>query len=849
MKTAVIKGDSISISWPGLSGQEWRDALEQVKEIPGRLFDAARRSWTAPVSAEALRLLREYEFSISGDTVEVHAVPVATPDIAGLQKYQQAELLHPYQRHGVGFLLQYPRALLADDMGLGKTAQTIYALALRAAWPALIICPASLKLNWARELRQWAGLQSVVINGTRAQHDYGKITVINYDILQNHLPALKARGYQTVVIEECFPYETIISTDLGPLCIGDIVEYQMDCHVHCYDPIKKIIDIMPITRYIKNNSTAPFVKIKTVTTQLLCTANHKIWSVEDEKYKRADTFKKTDKVLCMVRRPISRAQRKKILWNQLFSEVENVATRNTRKSIHARMQNKSNGNTLKNMGWLRSLYTALQKCFRTNEEKQPHDIKKNKRENACYKRKKWNFACMEWWADWWKWTWFNKTASHFICKTWRWLGSGIYYSDKNIKTKIQCPKSLQNRHCPSAEKNCSRNTREYTPLGENKRARCAEEIVLRTTRVDSVHILEQRGRTKSKRNCQNNTVYNLEIAVHHNYFANDVLVSNCHAIKNPKTARTKAVKAICKGVPNVIAISGTPIVNRPSEFFTVLNILDHYRFPDFWHFAQRYCGARHNGFGWDFSGSSNTEELRAVLDDGLMLRRRKADVLAELPAKTWAVVAFHNGFEDEYQQAREALLQALSGEDRGAAIVMINKLRQIAARAKLADALQWIRGVLDSGQKLVVFAVHHFVIDRIMQEFGTAAVKIDGRDNMPARDAAVTAFQTDDGVRLFVGNIRAAGVGITLTAASNVAFLELPWSPGDLEQAVDRCHRIGQRDAVTAWFLIAEGTIEEQMVALLDSKREQLAALLDGQKPAEDTVLALLLAKIKAENN
>jgi SWI/SNF-related matrix-associated actin-dependent regulator of chromatin subfamily A-like protein 1 len=523
MKKATITGDRLTILWSGVSGDEWRAILETVKEIPGRRFNAPTKTWSAPVSEEALSILTEIGFTIEGGAQVQKNEQAAPVDLSGLAAYPASEKLHPYQRAGVAFLLRNNRALLADDCGLGKTSQAIFALALRNAWPALIIVPASLKLNWAKELKLWAGLDCTIISGSAPVSDYGKITVINYDILKNHVPELKKQKYKTVILEE----------------------------------------------------------------------------------------------------------------------------------------------------------------------------------------------------------------SHYC--------------------------------------------------------------------------------------------------------------------KNPKTKRTKAVQALCKGVENVIAISGTPVVNRPSEFFTVLNLLDRYRFPDFWHFANRYCGATHNGFGWDFSGSSNTEELREILNAGLMIRRKKEDVLSELPAKTRAVVPFGNKCADEYRAARQELVDALSADQRAQAIVMINKLRQIAVRAKLEDCIAWIGDVLNNDKKLVVFAVHHFVIDAIMAAFGDAAVKIDGRDNTGARDTAVTRFQGDDGVRLFVGNIKAAGVGITLTAASDVAFVETAWSPGDMEQAIDRCHRIGQRDAVTAWFLIAEGTIEEDMAALLDSKSEQLAALMDGVVVDEDSLLTSLLRKIGTE--
>jgi len=146
---------------------------------------------------------------------------------------------------------------------------------------------------------------------------------------------------------------------------------------------------------------------------------------------------------------------------------------------------------------------------------------------------------------------------------------------------------------------------------------------------------------------------------------------------------------------------------------------------------------------------------------------------------------------------------------------------------------------------LIVFAHHKFVIDRIMQEFGKIAVKVDGSVSMEERQAAVDRFQTDPTCLLFVGNIRAAGVGLTLTAASNVAFVELPWTPGELEQAEDRCHRIGQKNAVTIYYLLAADTIDEEIAQVLDEKRAILASVLDGRTVDEESTLVALIRRIK----
>lgn len=329
-----------------------------------------------------------------------------------------------------------------------------------------------------------------------------------------------------------------------------------------------------------------------------------------------------------------------------------------------------------------------------------------------------------------------------------------------------------------------------------------------------------------------------------------LIADECHFFKSNKAQRTKAIKALGKRVPKVLALSGTPIVNRPQEIFNALSLVDDSVFPSFWKFAHRYCGAKHNGFGWDFTGASNTEELHQKLTATIMLRRVKKDVLTELPDKQWSHIPLELNNRKRYNEARNdfiAFLRKEKGEEEAQkatnaeVLVEITGLQMLAAEGKLDAAIEWIRDFLETDEKLVVFATHTLVINRLMQEFGERAVKVDGSVTGEQRTANVERFQTDESCRLFVGNVKAAGVGITLTAASNVVFLELPWTPGDLSQATDRCHRIGQKNAVNVYYLIAEDTIDEMMAELLDRKRKVLDQVLDGKVTEEASMLSELI--------
>lgn len=337
-----------------------------------------------------------------------------------------------------------------------------------------------------------------------------------------------------------------------------------------------------------------------------------------------------------------------------------------------------------------------------------------------------------------------------------------------------------------------------------------------------------------------------------------LIVDEAHYIKNEKSARAKTVHAIGKTAERKIALTGTPIPNRPVEIFSILKLVDPGNWDQahgkskggFFKFAFRYCGASNNGHGWDFSGSSNLPELQERLRATCMVRRLKADVLTELPPKRRQIVEVEgNGATNAVRAEREAwdrqeeeferlqssveLAKAETADEYGEAVARmrqsvkaafeeISKLRHATALAKAPKVADHVRLALEADEttKIVVFAHHHDVIDLIhdeLAEFGS--VKLTGETKTEDRQAAVDRFQTDPTCRVFVGSITAAGVGITLTASAHVVFAELDWVPGNVSQAEDRCHRIGQRDNVLVQHLVLDGSLDARMVHVLLEKQ------------------------------
>ena len=323
-----------------------------------------------------------------------------------------------------------------------------------------------------------------------------------------------------------------------------------------------------------------------------------------------------------------------------------------------------------------------------------------------------------------------------------------------------------------------------------------------------------------------------------------------HKLKNPKSNRSKAGLSIKS--KQRLFLTGTPILNRTVELFPILKSIDPQRWGNWYKYVSRYCNGHHNRWGMDVSGASNLEELQEKLRSTCMVRRLKKDVLTELPAKTRQIIALspngatsliqkENQMYDKYEGLQSRIGQ-LNKEDSGykqaveslrnqimVAFSEISKLRHQTALAKLPVAIEYIENALEETDKLVVFAHHHDVISGIKNKFPDISVCLTGEMNINDRQNSVDKFQNDEKVKLFIGSIQAAGVGITLTAASNVIFVELDWVPGNMSQAEDRSHRIGQIESVMIQHLVLDGSLDSKIAKILIEKQEIIDKALDNK--------------------
>lgn len=309
-----------------------------------------------------------------------------------------------------------------------------------------------------------------------------------------------------------------------------------------------------------------------------------------------------------------------------------------------------------------------------------------------------------------------------------------------------------------------------------------------------------------------------------------IALDEAHLIRNSRTIRANQILGNESTAPlragRKIAMTGTPMPNRPMEVWTILRFLGLEMTRQ--EFGQRFCG------GGDFKGSSNPEELRALLGK-FMLRRTKRQVMKELPEKTRQIVRIAPAGAARACILAEGRWQKQVGQVEkfkgGVKLTELTKLRQATALAKLSMPIvqDIIREAVECRNKLVIFAVHHDTVEAaaaIVRSAGAFAVKYHGGMTTDDRQKAVDYFQKTDKRTAFIATIGAGGVGITLTAASHVLFIEEDFTPGNTEQAEDRCHRYGQRNAVMVQHIVLDGSYDERQLAIQVEKQGVISAVL-----------------------
>lgn len=322
-----------------------------------------------------------------------------------------------------------------------------------------------------------------------------------------------------------------------------------------------------------------------------------------------------------------------------------------------------------------------------------------------------------------------------------------------------------------------------------------------------------------------------------------VIIDESHRCKSASTQQAKFCKGICTGKEWVIELTGTPVVNRPKDLIPQLAILNRMEdFGGYKPFVNRYCSGQRE--------ASNLKELNFNLWQYCMFRREKSLVLTDLPDKIRQVNTCEITNRKEYMDAERDLIMYLqkykdADDDkiekalRGEVMVRINILRQISARGKVRDVIEFVKDFRENGKKIILFCSLHEVVDQLKRYFPTA-VSVTGRDSQDEKQRAVDAFQNNPKADIIICSIKAAGVGLTLTASSNVAFVEFPRTYADCCQCEDRAHRIGQKDSVTCYYFLGRRTIDEKVYRIIQEKKNIANAVTGSTEDIEENIVDMV---------
>jgi SNF2 family DNA or RNA helicase len=304
-----------------------------------------------------------------------------------------------------------------------------------------------------------------------------------------------------------------------------------------------------------------------------------------------------------------------------------------------------------------------------------------------------------------------------------------------------------------------------------------------------------------------------------------IIFDESHYVKSSKAQRTRVAKALVKaGIPHVLFLSGTPFMNRPSELYTALNMLDPRGFNNWYHFAARYCGYQYAGGMWvrpERESATNVDELAQRLSH-VMLRRTKRDVAIELPDLTRVSIPITIENMSDYRRAVSNFRSARRSDPRPAnALTQLTELRQVIGLGKVPAAVELAESILQNDEPVVLFAHHKEVVARLADALKAYGVGIISGDTpAPERQALANRFlMRTPSLRVMIITV-AGAEGIDLYSSSNVIFCEREWTPAREEQAEARLHRLGQKNNVTSYYIVAQETIDEKMNNLVEEKRK-----------------------------
>ena len=330
-----------------------------------------------------------------------------------------------------------------------------------------------------------------------------------------------------------------------------------------------------------------------------------------------------------------------------------------------------------------------------------------------------------------------------------------------------------------------------------------------------------------------------------NYGFDLIVMDEAHYIQNVKANRTKIANSIVKKVGKVWLLTGTPMTSRPMNYYNLLDLVDSPVAENWMAYAIRYCAGYQFSVGpkkvWNVTGASNLEELRDRTKPQV-LRRLKEDIL-DLPEKIITPVYLRLKSREYEKLMGEYYDWYNSSEESSSLTIQFSKLmkvRQVIAEEKIKDTIELAQNIIDQGKKVIIFTNFTDTLNKLTDAFPKVSVKLDGKMSKPQRQHSVDEFQNNDKIKVFVGNLKAAGVGITLTEAEAVIMNDLSFVPSDHSQAEDRAYRYGQKFSVSVYYPIFENTIEGVIYDILSKKKNIFETVMGDNEGKGDVMEEIL---------
>lgn len=806
--------------------------------------------------------------------------------------------LYPYQKVGVEFLVaSNGRAIISDPPGLGKSAQALGYITHSNFNRSLIVAPASVKSSWENEIKKWTKLSYVIIDSKTKLSEIPaniKVWVINYDIVKKHIDSLLKTRFDFIVSDECVVAETMVATKEGQKQITEIKKGDM---VLTLNEKNGEIEYKKVVRLIKNRRRGrPLVRIG----DLLCTEDHKIY--DGKSFVRADMAVKT---FSLIRPRLKVGSSSQVLAGTLMGDAslqKNKQPVNRPRPLFPRLRV---GHTHRNSDYVKLKAEAIDFLDPQKIEVVINDGYKkglfDRISSGVYKEldiyynllykinsneKKENLVSIKilndmgipglaiWIQDdgtiscgvlklcsyrygyngnkklqkWWKKT-YGITPKIFKDK--KKDGRTFYGLKFNVEQTQKIYSMIRDYIVPSMYYKFDLCEKRFTKI--HKRFCVCGKKIIPSLRKPNQRFCSKNCCLKSRNKMDNidyylpENVYDLEIKDNHNYFADGILIHNCHYLKNQTAQRTKAIRALSCNIPHIVLLSGTPLLSRPIEMFTLLNMIDPNTWNNWYSFSRRYCDGKRTRWGYEANGATNTEELHERIKK-YFIRRKKEDVLQFLPPKNRidAPVELTSEYAQQYERAENDLavyLKQYKGKQpaeiaraiQAEKLTRLNVLRYLNAMGKIEAAKEYIDSIIEAEEKVLVFSSFVEPLQILKEKYGDISVMITGNTDVKERGKIIETFQKDQSVKVFLGGVKSAGVGVTLTAASNVIFLDYSWNPADMNQAEDRCHRPSQEaNSVNIYQLYTSNTIDEKMKNILKKKQNIFDRVVEGVIPEEE---------------